>query len=122
MRELTTDFASAGRRRFLRALPLPAGLVLLLALPPACSVAADESPGMGPLRVHPDNPRWFARPDGRLRLAVRATVSSCGDNPLKAPGGGHWVAVLIAPNPRGSSLNHDGVHSSTMLHGATRIA
>jgi hypothetical protein len=33
------------------------------------------------------------------RWGQRTTVSSYTDNTLKAPRGGHWVAVLIAPNP-----------------------
>ena len=38
---------------------------LALLLLPVCAVAADESSAMGPLRVHTDNPCWFARPDGQ---------------------------------------------------------
>jgi len=40
--------------------------LLGLLLPLFAAVArAEESTAMGPLRVHPENPRWFARPDGR---------------------------------------------------------
>ncbi|MBC8869627.1 MAG: hypothetical protein H8E44_09425, partial [Planctomycetes bacterium] len=30
---------------------------------------------------------------------ARTTVSNSGDYMLKAPGSGHWVAVLTAPKP-----------------------
>jgi len=40
-------------------------LLSLLGLPLPLAAGAAEPAAMGPLRVRPDNPRWFARPDGR---------------------------------------------------------
>ena len=40
-------------------------VVLPFLLLSALSAAAGDPSGIGPLRVHPDNPCWFARPDGQ---------------------------------------------------------
>ena len=39
-------------------------LLLFLLISTVAATNEDPSP-IGPLRVHPDNPRWFARPDGQ---------------------------------------------------------